>query len=133
AAPAGVDRLEDCGVRHTRHARWGRISHPILALRALTLAFSGFVILMAHPRLYWGAVGNDLTPALVELPISRNYRHGGGAPSIPFFSDVRSSVSAVRTYDILNKNSWGRSLHFLAAWFLVVTAAVYVAIGVCTG
>jgi thiosulfate reductase cytochrome b subunit len=133
AAPAGVDRLEDCGLGHTGHARWVRISHWILALSALTLAFSGFVILMAHPRLYWGAVGNDLTPALVELPISRNYRHGGWAPSIPFFSDVSSPVSAVRTYDILNKNSWGRSLHFLAAWFLVVTAAVYVAIGVCTG
>ena len=43
----------------------------------LALAVSGFVILMAHPRLYWGNAGNDLTPALVELPISRNYKHGG--------------------------------------------------------
>ncbi len=24
-----------------------------------------------------GIAGNDLTPALVELPISRNYKHGG--------------------------------------------------------
>jgi hypothetical protein len=38
--------------------------------RLLTLAFTGFVILMAHPRLYWGEVGNDLTPALLELAIS---------------------------------------------------------------
>src|SRR6478609_452448 len=60
-----------------RHARWVRISHWVLALSLLTLAFSGFVILMAHPRLYWGEAGNDLTPALLELPISRNYKHGG--------------------------------------------------------
>ena len=32
---------------------------------------------MVHPRLYWGEAGNDLTPALIELPISRNYQHGG--------------------------------------------------------
>ena len=32
---------------------------------------------MVHPRLYWGEVGNDLTHAWIELPISRNYRHGG--------------------------------------------------------
>lgn len=60
-----------------RHARWVRITHGIVTVSLLTLAFSGFVILMAHPRLYWGNAGNDLTPALVELPISRNYRHGG--------------------------------------------------------
>src|SRR5229473_1513250 len=115
------------------HARWVRISHWILAASVLTLAVTGVVILMAHPRLYWGAVGNDLTPALFELPISRNYRHRGWEPSIPFFADAGSPVSAVRNYDILNENSWGRSLHFLAAWFLVVTAAVYVLSGIFTG
>ena len=40
----------------------------ILAASVLTLGFSGFVILMAHPRLYWGNAGNDLTPAFLELP-----------------------------------------------------------------
>jgi thiosulfate reductase cytochrome b subunit len=118
---------------HSGHTRWVRISHWILAVSVLTLAYSGLFILMAHPRLYWGAVGNDLTPALIELPISRNYRHGGWAPSIPFFPNAESPVSAVRTYDILNENSWGRSLHFLAAWFLVVTAAAYVLAGIFTG
>jgi hypothetical protein len=42
-----------------RHAGWVRISHAIVTV--LTLAFSGFVILRAHPRLYWGEAGNDLT------------------------------------------------------------------------
>ena len=55
----------------------GQISHWMLTASFLTLAFTGFVILMAHPRLYWGEAGNDLTPALIELPISRNHRHGG--------------------------------------------------------
>jgi cytochrome b subunit of formate dehydrogenase len=35
-----------------RHARWVRFSHWILAASVLTLAFSGFEILMVHPRLY---------------------------------------------------------------------------------
>ena len=99
----------------------------------LTLAVSGFVILMAHPRLYWGEVGNDLTPALIELPISRNHQHGGWEANVPLFGEPDSPVSASRTYDIFNQNSWGRSLHFLAAWFLVLPGAVYLLAGIFTG
>lgn len=115
------------------HKRWIRISHWIAAVSALTLAFSGFVILMAHPRLYWGVVGNDLTPALMELPISRNYHHGGWAERAPFFAQAGSPVTANRTYDIFNENGWARSLHFLAAWFLVVTGIAYLIAGIRTG
>lgn len=99
----------------------------------LTLAFTGIVILMAHPRLYWGEVGNDLTPPLIELPISRNHRHGGWKETVAFFESAASPVSANRTYDIFNKNGWGRSLHFLVAWFFVLTGAVYLLVGVYTG
>src|SRR5262245_58060255 len=115
------------------HTRWVRISHWLVTVSFMTLASTGIVILMAHPRLYWGEVGNDLTPALIELPISRNHRHGGWEKSVPFFQDAASTVSANRTYDIFNKNGWGRSLHFLAAWFLVLTGAVYLLSGVFTG
>jgi thiosulfate reductase cytochrome b subunit len=115
------------------HTRWVRISHWIVAASVLTLALTGFVILMAHPRLYWGAVGNDLTPALFELPISRNHKHGGWEKSVAFFPDAGSPVTASRTYDIFNENSWGRSLHFLAAWFLVATGAFYVLAGIFSG
>lgn len=140
------------------HARWVRATHWLGATSVLTLAFSGWVILMAHPRLYWGHVGNDLTPALLELPISRNYRHGGWTTPTPFpEADGRArvpraqprgragptqatgptsgtvAVSASRTYDIFNKNGWARSLHFLAAWGLVVTGAVYLIAGVASG
>jgi thiosulfate reductase cytochrome b subunit len=105
----------------------------VLALSVLVLAFSGFTILMAHPRLYWGDAGNDLTPALVELPISRNYRHGGWVAQSPFFVDRAGIVSANRTYDIFNQNGWARSLHFLAAWWLVLPGLAYLFAGLVGG
>jgi len=115
------------------HARWVRATHWIVAASVLTLAVSGFTILMAHPRLYWGAVGNDLTPALMELPVSRNYRHGGWELSTASFPDGGPAASVIRTYDILNENSWARSLHFLAAWFLLVTGLIYLLAGIVSG
>ncbi len=128
-APGGSGRAG--GVE--AHARWVRISHWIVTLSVLVLAFTGFEILMVHPRLYWGIAGNDLTPALLELPISRNYKHRGYDQPKPFFQDAAGPVSASRTYDIFNQNGWGRSLHFLAAWFLVVPGAMYLLVGLFGG
>jgi thiosulfate reductase cytochrome b subunit len=119
--------------RTAGHSVWVRTSHWIIAISVMTLMLSGFVILMAHPRLYWGAVGNDLTPALVELPISRNYWHRGWTPSVPFFPGAGSPVTAERTYDIFNQNGWARSLHFLAAWFLVSTGLCYAVAAILSG
>jgi thiosulfate reductase cytochrome b subunit len=116
-----------------RHARWVRLCHGVMSASILTLGFTGFVILMAHPRLYWGEAGNDLTPALLELPISRNYQHQGWNTPAPFFQNAASPVSASRTFDIFNQNGWGRSLHFLAAWWLVLPGIVYVLIGLFEG
>jgi thiosulfate reductase cytochrome b subunit len=118
---------------NSRHKPWVRVTHWIITGSFLALVISGSVIFMCHPRLYWGEVGNDLTPALLELPVSRNYQHGGWEKSVPFFQNAASPVSASRTYDIFNENSWGRSLHFLAAWFLVLTGIVYLIIGIVTG
>ncbi len=116
-----------------RHARWVSVSHWIVTASFLTLAFTGFVILMAHPRLYWGDAGNDLTPALFELPISRNYRHGGWDKPSPSSESRGGPISANRTYDIFNQNGWGRSLHFLAAWCLVLPGAIYLLAGIVGG
>jgi len=66
------------------HALWVRLCHWLIAFSVIALAFSGVVILMAHPRLYWGDTGNDLTPAWLELPLGRNYRHGGWGPALAF-------------------------------------------------
>ena len=116
-----------------RHALWVRITHWVITASFLTLAFTGYVILMSHPRLYWGETGNDLTPALIELPISKNYKHGGWENREAFFAEAGSPVSASRTFDIFNQNGWGRSLHFLAAWFLVLPGAAYLLAGIFTG
>ena len=113
------------------HARWVRVSHWILAASLLTLAVSGYFILMVHPRLYWGEVGNDLVPALLELPISRNHQHGGWEQTVQFGEG--GPVSASRTFPIFNQNSWGRSLHFLAAWALVIPGAIYLWLGLARG
>jgi thiosulfate reductase cytochrome b subunit len=130
---AAVTSGDERGTSVAGHPRWVRLSHWILAASVLTLAFSGFEILMVHPRLYWGKAGNDLTPALFELPISRNYQHGGWAPPVTFFREGSPVVSAARTYEIFNQNGWGRSLHFLAAWFLVASGVIYLITGLASG
>ena len=109
----------------TGHSTWVRICHWLVALSFLALAVTGYVILMCHPRLYWGEVGNDLTPALLELPISRNHQHGGWEANEP--------IGASRTFEIFNENSWARSLHFLAAWLMVAAGAIYLLAGLFTG
>jgi thiosulfate reductase cytochrome b subunit len=132
--------------RCAEHARWVRVCHWLLAASVVALSVSGYVVLMAHPRLYWGEAGNDLTPALLELPISRNYRHGGWEQTVVFSPEgagaagnarsdgrARPIVSASRTYAIFNENGWARSLHFLAAWLLVAGGAAYALAGVLTG
>ena len=116
-----------------RHTLWVKIAHWMITASFLTLAYTGYVILKAHPRLYWGETGNDLTPALMELPISKNYKHEGWENRVPFFADVGSPVSASRTFEIYNENGWGRSLHFLAAWGLVLPGALYLLTGIFTG
>jgi thiosulfate reductase cytochrome b subunit len=130
---AAVISAHGSTISDARHAPWVRLAHWIIAASVITLIFSGFEILMVHPRLYWGKAGNDLTPALFELPISRNYKHGGWAPPQTFFAGTRPVVSAARTYDIFNQNGWGRSLHLLAAWFLVFTGFIYLVAGLASG
>ncbi len=118
-----------------QHTPWVKAFHWIVTLGFLLLVFSGIEILMVHPRLYWGEVGNELTPALVEFPISRNYQRTDWEMEVPFYETKNSPVSAGRNRDDLmfNQNGWGRSLHFLAAWFLVVTGFSYLLMGVFSG
>ncbi len=114
------------------HPRWVRVCHWIVALSFLVLTFSGYVILMCHPRLYWGEVGNDLTPAFLELPIGPN-QHNEWVNDEPVAQNGNAPVSATRQNVIFNQNSWARSLHFLAAWFLVVPGTGYLLAGLFSG
>ena len=52
---------------------------------------------------------------------------------MPLTENASGPVSASRTYDIFNQNGWGRSLHFLAAWFLVLPGLLYLLIGLFGG
>jgi thiosulfate reductase cytochrome b subunit len=115
------------------HTRWVKVSHWIITLSFFALVFTGSEMTMVHPRFYWGEVGNDLTPALFELPVSRNYKHGGWEAGIPFTEVAGAPVSAARTYEIFNQNGWGRSLHFLAGWFLLIPGLIYFIVGIFTG
>jgi len=128
-----ADAKTPASVTPKGHAAWVRLCHWLIAGSVLTLAYSGIVILMAHPRLYWGNVGNDLTRPLLELPLGPNYRHGGWGPAIAFFTDASGPVTRARTFEIFNQNGWARSLHFLVAWCLVAAWTAYGLAGLLTG
>ena len=104
---------------------WVRTCHWVVAISFLVLCFSGIYIFAVHPRLYWGEVGNSLTPALLEIPITANHQPEGWERTATFPIRDGEVFTASRTYDTFNQNGWARSLHFLAAWFLVVTGLVY--------
>ena len=126
AAPTEVSLL--------KHKNWVKTTHWVITASFLLLLFSGFVIFMCHPRLYWGEVGNNLTPAILELPVSKNYKHGGWEKPVAFFPGTANrAYSANRTFETYNQNGWGRSLHFLTAWILVVTGLIYLLMAIFSG
>ena len=128
----GLDGATSSGTRDG-HRRWIRSCHWIVAAAFVTLVVSGILILMVHPRLYWGEVGNDLTPALVELPISSNHQPDRLERTTSFTGIAGAPVSAYRNFEQFNQNGWARSLHFLAGWFLVLTGLFYLLAGFVTG
>jgi thiosulfate reductase cytochrome b subunit len=87
-----------------RHSALVRITHWITAVTFVGLLYSGIMILIAHPRLYWGETGALGTPSLIDLPIPFMIGHSG----------------------------WGRYLHFLSAWICVLTGLLYVLSGYLT-
>jgi thiosulfate reductase cytochrome b subunit len=88
-----------------RHTRLVRITHWINALSFVLLVPSGIAILLAHPEFYWGEVGYFGHPAALTLPLQPNFDHTG----------------------------WGRGLHFLFAWVLVLNGLVYLLCGLING
>lgn len=130
-----MDSINSSPPEITKHKAWVKTSHWIISLSFIFLVFTGIEILMVHPRLYWGEVGNELTPAIIELPISRNHNRSDWEEKVPFFDTEDSPVSAGRNgeAEMFNENGWGRSLHFLAAWFLVITGLLYLILGLLTG
>ena len=85
-----------------RHPLLVRVTHWTAAVSFAALLTSGIAILLAHPRFYWGEVGVVGMPSLFDLPL-------------PFV--------------LTGQTGWGRSLHFLGAWVMVLTGVTYIAIG----
>jgi len=88
-----------------RHSFVVRLTHWVFALSFFGLVISGFAIILAHPRFYWGETGNIETPSLFDLPL-------------PFM--------------LGGPSGWGRSLHFQSAWLSVLAGLLYVSSGLLT-
>ncbi|HET9314467.1 MAG TPA: cytochrome b/b6 domain-containing protein, partial [Vicinamibacteria bacterium] len=88
---------------YPRHSAFVRVTHWISTLSVLVLVPTGVVILLAHPRLYWGEAGALGGPSLIDLPL-------------PWVLKVLIRGPA-------------RYLHFLAAWVIVLTGLVYIVKG----
>jgi thiosulfate reductase cytochrome b subunit len=86
-----------------RHSAIVRVTHWINTLSFFGLLVSGFAILLAHPRFYWGETGAVGTPSILDLPL-------------PFMKGGPSG--------------WGRNLHFLSAWVCVLNGALYLLSGI---
>lgn len=99
-----------------RHRLFVRVMHWIVALGFLALLLSGVEIVISHPRFYWGETGNVLTPPLFTLPIPAS----------------RSSVPTGYGFVLPDQNGWSRSLHFQAAWLLVLAGLYYAVSGLLT-
>lgn len=88
-----------------RHRAWVRVTHGLNTLAFGMLLVSGIAILLALPRLYWGETGALGAPALLVLPLPVD----------------------------LGQTGWGRNLHFLGGWLLILNGAVYLVAAVASG
>ncbi len=99
-----------------RHAAIVRVTHWVAALSFVALLVTGLAITTAHPRFYWGEVGNVLTEPLFQLPIPAS----------------RKSVPTGYDYVLADRNGWGRAMHFQSAWILVFAGMAYGIWGLAT-
>jgi len=125
-----------------RHTRWVRIWHWINVLAIIFLLGSGLNIFNAHPRLYWGAYGDDADPALFSLYSVED--HNGASHGITQIGSVHIDTTGTLgwstyrgEYSSRGWPSWAtipsfqdladaRHWHFLFAWILVLNFAIYI-------
>jgi Ni/Fe-hydrogenase b-type cytochrome subunit len=100
-APGFAARRTDLAII-SRHSAIVRVTHWITALSFVALLISGFGIILAHPRFYWGETGGVGAPSLFDLPL-------------PFM--------------LGGPSGWGRYMHFQSAWVCVLTGLLYVTAG----
>lgn len=94
-----------------------RATHWLTLVAFLALAVTGGLIVISHPRFYWGEVGNVNTKPLFVIPIPAS----------------RDTVPTGYKYEMPDENGWSRYLHFEAAWVAVLTGLVYGVYGLWSG
>lgn len=103
--------------RTPRHAALLRVTHWIATVAMLALLLTGGLIVISHPRFYWGETGNVNMKPLFTIPIPAS----------------RDTVPTGYKFEMPDENGWSRYLHFEAAWVLVLTGLVYGIWGFATG
>ena len=94
-----------------------RVTHWLTFVSFAALMISGCLIVVSHPRFYWGEVGNVNTRPLFTIPIPSS----------------RATVPTGYHYLMPDENGWSRYLHFEAAWALVLCGLSYVIYGLWSG
>ena len=87
--------------RHTANAR---ICHWIMAISFFYLLYSGIMIFLHFPELYWGKVGFQGYPAIFKLE--------------------EWGISWERAEE-LGDRRWGRNYHYTFAWVFVINGLIY--------
>jgi len=114
---ATAAKTEASKVVTVRHSAVVRVAHWLTFLSCTALLVTGLLIVISHPRFYWGETGSNLTRPLFTLPIPAS----------------RDMVPTGYHYVMPDENGWSRYLHFEMAWVLVITGAVYLIYGVWSG
>jgi thiosulfate reductase cytochrome b subunit len=103
--------------RTLRHPGVVRVTHWLTFIVFGALVVTGFLIVISHPRFYWGEVGNVNTKPLFVIPIPAS----------------RETVPTGYKYVMPDHNGHSRYLHFEAAWVAVLTGLVYGIYGLWSG
>jgi thiosulfate reductase cytochrome b subunit len=94
-----------------------RVTHWLTFVAFVALFVTGSLIVISHPRFYWGEVGNVNTKPLFVIPIPSS----------------RDTVPNGYSYEMPDENGWSRALHFEAAWIMVLAGLVYGIYGLGSG
>jgi len=78
-----------------RHPIVVRVWHWLTAVTALGLLFTGTCVLDVHPRLYWGEVGNESTPAVVAVESAGPAAPGQPAPTVLTLGERHLNVTGL--------------------------------------
>jgi len=117
ATAVSQPRVSEQEVATPRHSAVVRVTHWLTVVAFVALAVTGYLIVLSHPRFYWGETGNVNMKPLFSFHVPSS----------------RDTVPTGYNYVLPDENGWSRYLHFEAAWLLVLTGIVYGIAGLWSG